>query len=173
MKKIIFIFLILLTVSFTVCAEDSGKMISFDVGTGLSMPFFSPETLEDIWGVSDDGFDILTTLLLTKIPLFVDARYIITPDISAGVELGLYLLMFSDPSAYDFPLRVLFRYGGGGTFIEVIGGYYISTIEGLSGIEFGARGSLGGFYVDFTYVLAEYPYYNIGLGFAYNNIFGF
>jgi len=43
----------------------------------------------------------------------------------------------------------------------------------LSGVEIGARASLGGLYVDFTYVLAEYGYYNVGIGYVVTNIFGF
>ncbi|MBN2443090.1 MAG: hypothetical protein JXJ04_17150 [Spirochaetales bacterium] len=173
MKRITLILLLVLSVSLSVCADDSKKMMSIDIGTGLSLPFFSSEALEDIWGTTGESYDVLTMLLLTKIVLFVDARYLITPDLSAGVEAGAYLLMLSDPAAYDFPLRVLFRYGGSGTFIELFGGYYISTAEKLSGPEVGARASLGGLYVDFSYVIAEYSYYSMGLGFALNTIFGF
>jgi len=172
MRKILLCALIIFFAGFGVFAGDDGNTFSFDTGGGLTVPFFTAEALEDLWGTTGSGFDVLASILLTKVSLVLDARFCITPSISAGLELGAYLMVFSDPAFYDFPLRAIFRYGGKGTYIELLGGYYISAAE-LSGFEIGARGSLGGLYVDFTYVIAEYSYYNVGLGWIATNIFGF
>jgi len=157
----------------TITAEDMEKDVQpfgLDAGAMISTGYLDS---------SDPIYSGLSILFLLRGEISVTGRYRINDKLSTGVELGFaYMSISTDGSSnassfIDIPMQAVFRYGGGKTFIEPHIGYYLSTsATEFSGFSVGAKGSLGGFYVDFTFVIgSDYQYPRFGLGWQYNNIF--
>ncbi|MBN2656797.1 MAG: hypothetical protein JXR86_07035 [Spirochaetales bacterium] len=152
-------------------AEQNLRPIGLDVGAVVSTGYLS--------GTGYDFVDILSPLFLLRAGVTVTGRYRINETFSTGLELGFTALSTSTDDGgtkavvFDMPINAVFRIGGKTTFIEPHLGYYLSTfpVFSLGGFSVGAKGSLGGFYVDVTYVIGAYKYPRFGIGWQWNNIF--
>lgn len=172
MKKLTFIFILGIFLTTSIFAENEKSELPFalDAGGFLSYGIFETD--------SDDEFSnlvgVFATLLSIRAGVSVTGRYKINDLISAGLEVGYaYMSIESNGEETrfdDIPLNAVVRLGSGSTFIEGHGGYYYSnSIYG--GISTGAKASLGGFYLDYSYIFGkDYTYPRISLGFQLNNI---
>jgi hypothetical protein len=111
---------------------------------------------------------------------FIDARFNITKSLSAGAELGVGVMSIevegeTETTYIDLPLRAIFRFGKPGLFVQAYGGYYlcVAGFMDLSGLDFGAKVSFGGAYVEAGYVVGDVSYMRIAIGYALNDLFGF
>lgn len=172
MKKLVFICILSIYLTTTIFAENEKSELPYalDAGGFLSYGIFETN--------SDDEFSnlvgIFATLLSFRAGVSVTGRYKINNLLSAGLEIGYaYMSIESDGKETrfdDVPINAVLRFGGKSTFIEGHGGYYYSdSIYG--GISTGAKASLGGLYLDCSYIFGkEYSYPRITLGFQLNNI---
>ena len=179
MKKALLVGMILMFVfSAATFAQDTGKF-RLDGSAGISMAIISGDSIE-----ADNPLADLAGFALTLASIRGGAtgtlRYMLTDSLSAGAELGLYYMTVSDAAdggdSYtfiDLPLRAVARFGSGNTFIEGFGGYYLTMGLPLSGMEVGAKVSLGGLYALATYTIGQLKYSRYELGFSMNNLFSF
>ena len=152
--------------------EDmSGKMISIDTGAGISMAFI--ETDNALLG-------FLTFLFGMRGIYFADARFLISDMMSAGAELGIAAMSVSfDDGAtstlfLDLPIRGIFRFGKGGTFIQAYAGLYMPVSPTFDTLfDVGIKGSLGGLYTEVSYLMGTTSYARAAIGFALNDIVSF
>ena len=64
----------------------------------------------------------------------------------------------------------------GSTFIQVYGGAYLGLVpDSYAGVwlDVGAKASLGGVYLEGSYLIGETSYPRVTLGYALNDLFGF
>ncbi len=170
---LLFLIVPLLSISARESSRESSKEVKpfgLDAGLILSTGYLDSD---------DPTYSGLSLIFLLRGGLTVTGRYRINDKISAGAELGFNYMSIStsdggsNTTFVDIPFNAVFRYGGKKTFIEPHIGYYISaSVPEFSGFSVGAKGSLAGLYVDFTYVIgSDYKYPRFGLGWQYNNIF--
>lgn len=177
MKKNVFIValvLFLIVPLLTVTAQEketkSVKPIGLDAGSIVSTGYLTSD---------NPLYSGLSLLFLLRGGVTVTGRYRINDKLSTGAEIGFTYMSISTDGGdttttfVDIPIYGVFRLGGGKTFIEPHVGYYLSaSIPEFSGFAVGAKGSLNGFYVDFTYIIgSDYTYPRFGLGWQFNNIF--
>lgn len=170
MKKIA-ILILAATIGVSIfCEENDLSPVGLDAGGFISYGYFEPESDS----TEDQVVGFLASLFSVRGGLSASVRYRLTNLLSAGLEIG-YATMNVEIAGtevvfHDFPFNALVRFGKKGTFIEAHGGYYYSDLI-YSGISAGAKASLGGVYVDYTYIWGDQLQYpRISLGFQVNDI---
>ncbi|MBN2531698.1 MAG: hypothetical protein JXB88_02340 [Spirochaetales bacterium] len=172
--------------------EKTEPLIGFnlDVGFSITMSFFN-------MGTGYDFLDYFLNLFLMLGSLrgrtFADASIKFTSWFGIGAEVGaatMYSTLTVDDIEIDlyfidFPLRGFLRFGTRDFYIQPYCGYYFSFLlpeggeflpTGYSGLDIGATASLGGFYLEGSYILGELTgglnYPRIGIGVVLNDILG-
>lgn len=170
MRKITLFILIAIIGLSIFSEEDSVRPVGLDAGGFISYGYFEPDSNS----TEDQVMGALASLFSVRGGLSASLRYRMSSMLSAGLEVG-YATMNVEIAGtevvfHDFPFNALVRFGKKGTFIEAHGGYYYSDLV-YSGISAGAKASLGGVYVDYTYIWGDQLVYpRITLGFQVNDI---
>jgi len=148
----------------------------WDLGLGMSLGFFDKET-----GDYDVEESFMKALLSLRVGFNTAFRFNITGWLSTGVETGVMFMKMTvdsgsgkrEYSFFDIPIRAIFRIGGGSTFLEPHAGYYIATGSYLGGGDLGVKLSLGGFFVEYGYIIGTEKYSRVALGWTFNNAVAF
>lgn len=168
--------------------EKGSSPVGFylDIGWSLTFSFFSFDS-------GDENLDFIINLLLWLSSLrartFVDTTIKFTSwfGIGAEVSAATFYMTINDVGVYfiDFPVRGFLRFGTKDLYIQPYCGYYFSFMlpdggefqgAGYDGLDVGATVSLGGFYLEGSYVFGELVgginYFRVGIGLVLNDILG-
>jgi len=172
MKRLVALSLLLAVAGASlVSAQDEGwlkKSLTVDAGAGLSFGLFDsmPSPFGDLSGIA--------TAASVRVGVDGGLFYKMNDVVEVGPMIGVYYL---NPTVngvsyifFDVPLRAAVKIGMGSTFIEPYVGYYVASYGfPFPGVELGARGALGGFFVEGSYVLGNPNWKHIAFGYTLTN----
>ncbi|MBN2439687.1 MAG: hypothetical protein JXJ04_00010 [Spirochaetales bacterium] len=160
--------------------SDTGLFI--DTGFSITVGFFNLDT--GLGGDVDFFANLLLMLVSARGHSFLDTTFKFTSWFGIGAELGFAAMYLEDIYYLDFPLRGYLRFGTRDFYIQPYCGYYFSFFlwekiilgpSGVDGLDVGLSVSLGGFYLEGSYVIGEIVgqlnYFRAGIGFVINDIF--
>lgn len=167
-----FLIILAITIANSVFSQEEGRgPVALDAGGFISYGHIEYNSGSEF----DQAVGFFASLLSIRGGVSATLRYRMSDLLSAGIEAGYATMQISNDTTNvnlnDFPVNAVFRLGGGQSFIEGHGGYYISdSIYG--GVSAGAKFSAGGVYFDYTHIFGEFfTYPRFSLGYQYNNIF--
>jgi hypothetical protein len=130
-------------------------------------------------------------LFTSRIHYFIDASIKFTDWFGLGADVGIAAMYMTvmdvDIQFIDIPLRGFLRFGSKNMYFQPFCGYYMMLVTASSdsgdmgfgfggALEVGASASLGGFYLEASYILGELTgetnFVRAGIGWVFNGIFG-
>ncbi|MBN1699483.1 MAG: hypothetical protein JW881_18320 [Spirochaetales bacterium] len=163
-------------------SSHSRPLFNIGMGASLSMGFFDTPD----WGSYPINISLLLMLLSSRVNYYADVLLNFLPFLGVGIEAGCAFMTWKEENLdievlfLDVPVRGFLRFGGGGTFIQVYGGYYFCVMgSALDGLDMGVKISLGGFIIEGSYIVTDIEnffspssYFRAAIGWSWNDILG-